>query len=247
MANHRSKSSLLDAAQEAQLIHAWRSHGDRVALERLVQAFTPLCRTWARRYSTQPDEVEDLIQEARIGLIKAVGKFEPERGFRLSTYARFWIQQYVEQAKEIGNAGVRIPTFSRRRLKQRSFDRTVFDRADSLRELADAGALDFVSVSLDTPADEAGSAPPIAALCAEPDPEATIIHALDIETRRASIMDALSGLDARRRRIIKARYLCDPSMTLQELGDELSLTRERVRQLEADALGRLRKTLQSVS
>lgn len=235
----------LDAAHEARLIEAWRSRADLAALDQLVCAFTPLCLTWARRYATRPDEIDDLLQEAKIGLIRAIGKFDPALGYRLSTYARFWIQQYVEQAKEIGDAGVRIPTFTRRKLKRRPWEPGLHRSTGGLRELAESGATDFTSVSIDTPANDPDGAAPSAVLCDDPDPEATIIQGLDTRRRRDAVLSALSTLDPRRRRIIEARYLSDDPKTLQRLGNELSLTRERVRQLEADALARLREALQS--
>lgn len=137
--------ALLDRHEELALLMAWRHHADRAARARLVTAFEPLCRRWAWRYAQRGGDVDDLSQEARMGLMTAVDKFDLDSGVRLATYARFWIQHYVERSLQIGPSGVHVPITARRRLRIAASQRDADKAPEGLRALAQAGMGDFAA------------------------------------------------------------------------------------------------------
>ncbi len=236
------KRRLLDRDEEARLVERWRHDRDGRALDRLMRAFEPLCRKWAHKYAAMPQQFDDLLQEARVGLLVALDKFDAAQGVRLATYAPFWIRHHLERSKEIGETGVRMPMVARRKLRRYSRDGDAGRAPADLRQLAESGARDFARVSIDTaPGDSHGPDGVDIAECA--DPESRIAETLDASSRRRDITLALTAFDARRRRIIEARFLCDEPATLDMLGRELGVTRERVRQLESAAIEALRQRL----
>lgn len=234
------KRRLLDREEEAQLIAQWRERRETSALDRIMYAYEPMCRRWARRYAVNPQSFDDLVQEARIGLIVALDKFDPSHGARLATYAPFWVQHQLERFKETGETGIRIPRIMRRKLRR--YSAHAEDAPADLRALAQSKARDFARVSIDT-APGGENRPDGLEIAEEGDPENVIAERLDTFMRRRAITDMLQGFDARRRRIIEARFLCEEPATLEALGRELGITRERVRQLESNALDTLRRSL----
>ncbi len=238
--------ALLDREDELALLQAWRVRSDRAARARLVAAFEPLCRRWAWRYARRGGDVDDLSQEARLGLMTAIDKFDLDSGLRLATYARFWIQHHVERARQAGESGVHVPLSARRKLRAALAARRPDAAPEGLEALAQAGLGDFTA--LPVAASEAWEEGRALArtLTDDPDPQSTLADHATRQMRLQQVSDALDCLDARRRLVVERRFLTDPPDTLDDIAQVLDVTRERVRQLELTALDRLRGALKAV-
>jgi RNA polymerase nonessential primary-like sigma factor len=202
----------------------------------------------------------DLIEEGNLGLIHAIEKFEPERGFRFSTYATWWIRQAVERAVMNQARTIRLPVHVLRELRQVTRARRHLEaecengtevRVEDIAFLTgkpvevvhDVLQLGALPTSLDAPLD-ADSDSTLADLLADGSvdvPEATATRR-ELELR---VHTWLARLDERHRLVIERRFALDnqPYATLDELADELRLTRERVRQMQLEALKQLRQAL----
>jgi len=222
----------------------------------LVEASRWLVVEIARRYRRMGLEVEDLLQEGSIGLMRAVDKFEPRRGYRFSTYANWWIRQAMGRA--IANQGhtVRVPIHMRHRIRrlvaaaQRHAQR--HGRSVAIGELAAQQGLDPKTVeaafdviqpplSLEMPVGQHAKTDPLHEIIANPkaaDPEAQAIEADLADAVRA----ALRGLPPREALILRKHFGIDEKRpyTFAQIASSLDLTRERVRQIEARALDKLR-------
>lgn len=266
------KAELLDAETEANLARAWRDRGDKAALHRLVTAYMRLAISMATKYRRYGAHMPDLTQEAAIGLMKAAEKFDPDRGFRFSTYAVWWIkaqlQDYVMRNWSLvrtgSTTGQKSLFFNLRRieakLRQEARARGEVLEGDALRtavarelgvseaEVAMmAGRLAGADASLNATqnADEDGrewidvleddSAQAADAFQAKHDGDALRRH----------LVRALDSLSERERLIVRARQLTETPRTLESLGQELNLSKERIRQLEAAAYGKLRVRLEA--
>ncbi len=251
-----SKWPLLTAADEKDL--ARQAHtGNLEAKRRLIESNLKLVVSVAKVYSRSGLSMPDLIQEGNIGLIKAVEYFDPEKGFRFSTYAVTWIRQSVTRAIEKHGRAIRIPSYvvqSIRKLNKigstfqselgrdptidELCERTQLPRERILRLLEASEAL----VSLDEETNDEGATLLERLINVRtPNPED---NALQEESTK--VIDGLmSWLSPNEKFIIEKRFgLVDgvPS-TLQEIGQQLNITRERVRQLEAKALRKLRNAV----
>ena len=244
---------LLTAAEERELARR-KDEGDEAAKRRLIECNLRLVMSITRRYTRADVPLLDLIQEGNLGLIRAVEKFDYKLGFKLSTYATWWIRQAVTRALADQGRTIRLPVHvaeqvrraqrARRQLAQR------LNRDPTHEEIAAASGLtadrvtelfDLVedTVSLETPVgdgessygdlieDERATAPL----------EATAVHARAVDLARA-----LSRLEPRMRHVLLRRFGLDgtPPQTLEQVGNDLGVTRERVRQLETRALRELR-------
>ncbi len=255
---------LLTREREFELARAWRREGDEAALHELIRCYTRLVVATAGRFRSYGLPMNDLVQEGTIGLMQAAGRFEPEREFRFSTYASWWIraamQDYVLRNWSIVRIGTtasqRSLFFNLRRL------RAQIDKAGGVSE-SDMRA--DVALALSAPESEVakmslrlagrdqslnGSATDDSDLemqdrlvDAGPGPEALAISGRDTALRGEWIRDAVAELPQREQAIIKARRLCEDSSTLEELGRVLGISKERVRQLEQRALLQLRSLL----
>ena len=130
----RRRNVMLTAAQESDLLGAWRDGGDADALDRLLRAFEPLCRKLAKRYEGAAER-NDLLQEARLGLLDAIRRYDPEHGTRLATYASFWIHERLRRYTTETQPIVRVPRNTRqalsRMLEEAGRDRTAEQAGDS--------------------------------------------------------------------------------------------------------------------
>jgi RNA polymerase sigma-32 factor len=254
---------LLSRAREQALALAWRDRHDQGALHELILAYSRLVVAAAVRLRGYGLPLGDLIQEGNIGLMEAATRFDPDRGIRFSTYAAWWIragmQDYILRNWSIVRTGTTAAQkslfFNLRRLRARL--------ADPSRLTLSDGELDRIAEALGVARDEvaameqrlAGSDSSLNAMVAEesedswqdlladsrPTPEEAVGSAHDADRRRRWLLLALDRLPARERRIIEARQLGEDSITLEALGRELGVSKERVRQIEQRALGRLRK------
>jgi RNA polymerase sigma-32 factor len=259
---------LLSREDEHALAVAWRVSGDEDALHRLVTAHTRLVVAVAAKFRRYGLSMADLIQEGNIGLMKAAARFDPGREVRFSTYASWWIkaemQDFVLRNWSIVRTGTTSSQkslfFNLRRLRARimaetaSEELTAEGRARIAKELKvspqDVADMEqrFAAPdrSLDAPMasgeEEGGSF--IDMLEDESaSPEQVVIGLKDAETRSAWLRRALEELTPRERRIISERRLTEEGVTLDALGAEFGVSKERVRQLEARALDKLRAHL----
>lgn len=268
------KAELLDAETEAALAYAWRDHRDEQALHRLITAYMRLAISMASKFRRYGAPMNDLIQEASLGLMKAAEKFDPDRGVRFSTYAVWWIkasiQDYVMRNWSMvrtGSTSSQKSLFFNMRRVQARIEREAAARGEMLDPvairqavateigvpLADVemmeGRLSGSDYSLDATqsSDEEGRSW-VEALADESEQAAEQVeHDHDTHTLRQWLFTALSALNERERFIVRERKLRDDPRTLESLGEELGLSKERVRQLEAAAFAKMRRNLESQS
>ena len=266
-------AEMLDAETEIELARAWRDGGDEKALHRLVNAYMRLAISMAARYRRYGAPMPDLIQEAGVGLMKAAEKFDPDRGVRFSTYAVWWIkasiQDYVMRNWSMVRTGStssqKALFFNLRRVRARlerqaGANGEVLD-GQRLREmiaaevgvpLRDVEMMDarLAGADFSLNAQQAGEEGREWLETLEDEaPQAadTVTRSADLTRVRGWLADALGSLNARERMIIVERKLRDEPRTLESLGQELGLSKERIRQLEAQALTKLRKRLEAVT
>ena len=272
MTRKAMSAELLDAETERDLAVRWRDHGDDRALHRLVTAYMRLAISMAAKYRRYGAAMPDLIQEANIGLMKAASKFDPDRGVRFSTYAIWWIkasiQDYVMRNWSMVRTGSTSSQkslfFNMRRVRaqlerEHAAEGGEIDNSEIRRELAEElgvplrdvemmeGRLSGSDFSLN--AQQAGEEGREWVETLEDDgPQADeiVTHRSDTGKARAWLTDAFEALTDRERKIIAARKLSDQPETLESLGQYFKLSKERIRQLEDQALRKMRKRLEGV-
>ncbi|MCC5980787.1 MAG: RNA polymerase factor sigma-32 [Oceanicaulis sp.] len=260
---------LLEREEELELAIAWKDERDEQALHKLTTAYMRLVIAVAAKFKHYGLPFADLVQEGNIGLMQAAARFEPERGVRFSTYAAWWIrssiQDYVLRNWSIVRTGTTAAQkslfFNLRRLRALIRDtgsgalspenrayvaqalKVGEDDVDSM-----AARLSAVDRSLNAPFTEEGDGEWQDLLADErPDPEAAVMDERDTSRRKAWLADAMDRLSARERHIIAQRRLTDDSVTLEKLGEELGISKERVRQIEHQALIKLKKALTEIT
>lgn len=274
MSRKAMKAELLDAETERALAYAWRDHRDEEALHRLINAYMRLAISMAAKFKRYGAPMNDLIQEAGLGLMKAADKFDPDRGVRFSTYAVWWIkasiQDYVMRNWSMvrtGSTSSQKSLFFNMRRVQAKFEREAASEGAALdrHQLHQMIALEIgvplrdvemmhgrlagsdFSLNAVQSADEDGREW-IDALEDESEQAAEQVeNAHDTAQLREWLLKAMGALNAREQFIIRERKLRDTPRTLESLGDELNLSKERVRQLEAAAFAKMRKTLEAES
>ncbi len=244
---------LLTAAEERALAQR-KDEGDEEAKRRLIEGNLRLVMSITRNYTKAGVPLLDLIQEGNLGLIRAVEKFDWRMGYKLSTYATWWIRQAVTRALADQGRTIRLPVHVadqvRRVMRSRRVLSQKLNREPRLGEIAAESGfteqkvrdlLELIEdpISLDTPVGDGEST--YSALIEDENaelPEETTAEGM----RARELAGALEALDPRMRLVISRRYGLDGQtpQTLQQVGSELGITRERVRQLESRALRELR-------
>ena len=260
------KEPLLARDHEQDLARRWRENGDEKALHELVRSYTRLVVATAARFRHYGIPSGDLVQEGNIGLMQAASRFEPARDVRFSTYAAWWIRAAIQDHILRNWSIVRTGTtaaqkslfFNLRRLRARIADNpsteTLSD--DARRQVARELDIDprevetmemrlaacdqslNATMAMDGEAEWQDILPD-----SRPNPEDVVIGMRDGRMRSRWLAEALGELSPRERRIIAERRLRDEGATLEELGRALGVSKERVRQLEARALNKLRASM----
>lgn len=262
---HAMKTPMLEREEEADLALAWQQERDERALKKLTEAHLRLAVAAASRYRHYGLPVSDLIQEGTVGLMEAAYRFESSRDVRFSTYASWWVraavQDYVLRNWSIVRTGTtsahKALFFNLKRLKAKmgmDADRPLSFQARTqiademgvrLRDVeAMEGRLSGVDRSLNAPvADESAQEWQDLLVADVPQPDTQYISKHDRSKKSALLKEAMHALTDRESFIIQERQLREDGVTLAVLGEQLGISKERVRQLEAQALGKLKDAL----
>jgi RNA polymerase sigma-32 factor len=272
MSRRAMKAELLDAETELRLAYAWRDQRDEQALHRLITAYMRLAISMASKFKRYGAPMNDLIQEASLGLMKAADKFDPDRGVRFSTYAVWWIkasiQDYVMRNWSMvrtGSTSSQKSLFFNLRRVQARLEREAMSRGE---ELDGHQLRQMIASEVGVPLHDvemmegrlSGSDYSLNATQSSDEDGREWIDALEDDSAQAAesvadshdtarlrdwLIRAMGTLNERERFIVRERKLREDPRTLESLGEELSLSKERVRQLEAAAFAKMRKSLET--
>ncbi len=257
---------LLEPQQEYTLAKRWREHDDREAARQLITSHLRLVAKLAMRNRRYGLPMSEIISEGNVGLMQALKRFEPERGFRFATYAMWWIkasiQEYIMRSwslvKISATANQRKLFFNLRRAKSRISSLDGGDlRSDQVKQIAKqlgASERDVIDMdrrlsgdaSLNVPLREGdGEWQDLLADDAD-DQEHKLVESEEASKRHDALAASLGVLNPRERRIFEARRLTDDPMTLADLSSELGVSRERVRQIESRAFEKIQHAVKRV-
>ena len=254
---------MLERDQEFALAKRWREHGDRDAANQLVTSHLRLAAKVATGYRGYGLPISEIISEGNVGLMQALNRFDPEKGFRFATYAIWWIrasiQDYVLRSwslVKIGTTANQKKLFFKLRSAQRKI--SAFERGDlhpdqvtSIAKSLNVAEQDVVDMnrrlrgdaSLNAPIQDDGEADEWQSYLVDqsPSPEATVADEDERDCQHKALARAIDVLNDRERRIFEARHLADEPLTLEELALEFNVSRERIRQIDTRAFEKVRK------
>jgi RNA polymerase sigma-32 factor len=256
---------MLEPQEEFMLGKSWREHGDRAAAHRLVTSHLRLVAKIAMGYRGYGLPVSEVISEGNVGLMQAVARFEPERGFRLSTYAMWWIkaaiQEYILRSWSLVKIGTtanqkrlffnlrkaksRISAIEEGDLRPDQVKRLAKELGVAEREVVEMNRRLGGDMSLNAPFREDGDSSEWQDWLVDDSAsqETRLAESEEADNRRKALGEALSVLNGRERRIFEARRLADEPTTLEELADAFGVSRERVRQIEVRAFEKVQKAV----
>jgi RNA polymerase sigma-32 factor len=261
--------AMLERDQEYQLAKRWRQRGDRDAANQLVTSHLRLAVKIAMGYRGYGLPVSEIISEGNVGLMQALNRFEPEKGFRFSTYAIWWIkasiQDYILRSWSLVKIGT---TANQKRLffKLRSAKSKIAafesgdlrpDQVASIASSLDVTDQDVVDMNRRLGGDKSINAPlhedgetgewQDHLVDQSPSPEAIVLEQDDRQHQHNALTAAIDVLDDRERRIFEARHLADEPLTLEELAETFNVSRERIRQIEVRAFEKVRKAARNLA
>ncbi len=256
---------ILSSEEEFELALKYREKGDIEAAHKLITSNLRFVVKIALEYKNYGLKLLDLIQEGNIGLMMAVKKFDPRRGYRFISYAVWWIRAYIQNfiikswsLVKIGTTQAQKKLFYKLGKVRRLLEAPQGDHPQSYEDIAkDLGVKEAEihemeqrmsrrDLSLDLPFDEDQDLTPLALLSDDsPDQEDMLIRSQDSQIQRNEISKALARLSERERYIITHRIMSDNPLTLREIGDTFNLSRERIRQIEKESLTKLRREMQN--
>jgi RNA polymerase sigma-32 factor len=261
--------AMLERDQEYELARRWREQGDRDAANQLVTSHLRLAAKIAMGYRGYGLPVSEMISEGNIGLLQALNRFEPERGFRFATYAMWWIrasiQDYILRSWSLVKIGT---TTNQKKLffKLRSAKSKIaaFESGDlhpeqvaSLAKSLDVPDQDVIDMNRRLGGDKSINAPlhedgetgqwQDHLVDQSPSPEAIVVEQDEKERQHKALTAAIEVLDDRERHIFEARHLVDEPRTLEDLAAQFKVSRERIRQIEARAFEKVRKAAKNLA
>ncbi len=261
------KFPILEAEQEYMLAKSWREHGDTEAAHQLVTSHLRLVAKIAMGYRGYGLPVSELISEGNVGMMQAVKRFDPERGFRLATYAMWWIraaiQEYILHSWSLVKMGTtaaqkklffnlrkiknKIQTVDEGDLKPHQVTKIATELSVSEAEVISMNQrLASQDHSLNAPlrADSEGEWQDWL-VDDKVDQETLVADQQELNNRRTMLAGAMDGLNKRERHILTERRLRDNPLTLEELSQQYGISRERVRQIEVRAFEKLQKSMKN--
>jgi RNA polymerase sigma-32 factor len=261
--------AMLERDQEYRLAKRWREHGDRDAANQLVTSHLRLAAKVAMGYRGYGLPVSEIISEGNVGLMQALNRFEPEKGFRFATYAIWWIrasiQDYILRSWSLVKIGT---TVNQKRLffKLRSAKSKIAafesgdlhpDQVALIAKDLDVTDQDVVDMNRRLGGDKSINAPlredgetgewQDHLVDQSPSPEAIVVEQDEKDHRHQALLAAIDVLDDRERRIFEARHLADEPLTLEDLAEKFNVSRERIRQIEARAFEKVRKAARNLA
>jgi RNA polymerase sigma-32 factor len=258
---------MLEPQEEFMLAKSWREHGDRDAAHRLVTSHLRLVAKIAMGYRGYGLPISEVISEGNVGLMQAVKRFEPDKGFRLATYAMWWIkasiQEYILRSWSLVKMGTTANQkklfFNLRKAKSKISALQEGDlrpdQVDIIAKRLGVTTQDVIDMnrrlggdaSLNAPIREDGDSGEWQDwLADESESQETVMAAHEeLDNRRKALSSALGVLNDRERRIFEARRLADDPVTLEELAEEFGVSRERVRQIEVRAFEKVQKAVKN--
>ena len=264
------KFPMLEPKEEYTLAKDWREKNDRAAAHKLVTSHLRLVAKIAMGYRGYGLPIGEVISEGNVGLMQAVRKFEPERGFRLATYAMWWIraaiQEYILRSWSLVKLGTTASQkklfFNLRKVKGKIQALEDGDlNPEQVREIATRLSVseeEVISMNRRLGGDASLNAPIKASegesgewqdwlVDDHDDQETMLIEQDELENRRAMLAGALDVLNERERRIFEARRLAEDPVTLEDLSGEFNISRERVRQIEVRAFEKVQKAMRAAA
>ena len=256
------KFPMLDAEEEYMLAKNWRTTGNVKSAEKLVTSHLRLVAKIAMRYKGYGLPMNEIISEGNVGLMQAVKKFEPEKGFRLATYAMWWIkasiQEYILRSWSLVKIGTTTAQkklfFNLKKLKNQIAPKNEGDlKKDEVEKIANTlnvSENEVISMnrrlsgkeqSLNAPIGEDGDEWQDWVVDKEMDQELKIAHQEELEQRKDLLQDSIKILNDREKEILYARRLNENPSTLEDLSKKFKISRERIRQIENKAFEKLQK------
>ena len=268
--NYKFKEKLLTKDEEYKLISNWQKNKNNKSLDKLIKAYKKLVVSFAKKYFSYGLPQEDLIQEGMMGLMYGIEKFDISRGFRLSTYANWWIkammQDYILKnwsiVKSGSTASQKILFFSFNKVKKLinfdSLNTMDIEQVEKISKTLKMKTLDIENLqtrlkmgdqSLNKTISEDNASVELISLLKDSSPTQDDIfqNLNDTQLKQKWIFQSINALNEREQFIINSRQLNEKPKTLDEIGKQLKISKERVRQIESSSLKKLRKNILEIS